>query len=324
MTNYLIPLLLSVVVLDAITVNGNNKTSSFDIRITLARIPKVNTYYVCQQFKVPDNETYHAVSFEPLIGNKDAVHHILVFGCDFQMNSYSPHPCTNIDNRCRTWLVKWDVGMQGEITMPEEAGVRFGKGSFKHLLLQIHWNNPNLLVNSTDNSGMRIYYTNRLRPYDVGNFQIGQNKIEIPPVSRDVVITGSCSSTCTSLMLPHPIYITSIYLHMHDLGWSTSLVVRKGRETIHKVVEDTQYDYQHPVVHNLPVPYEVSPGEEIRLSCVYNSKDGHRYRNHTVSWGQGSSAEMCYAFIRYYPHIMGFDQCIQLGYKDVNCRQRHH
>ena len=33
--------------------------------------------------------------------------------------------------------------------MPEEAGVRFGKGSFKHLLLQVHWNNPNLLVNST-------------------------------------------------------------------------------------------------------------------------------------------------------------------------------
>ena len=30
-------------------------------------------------------------------------------------------------------------------------------------------------------------------------------------------------------------------------------------------------------------------GDEIRLSCVYNSKDGHRYRNHTVSWGQGSS-----------------------------------
>ena len=39
-------------------------------------------------FQVPDNETYHAVSFEPLIGNKDAVHHILVFGCDFQMESY--------------------------------------------------------------------------------------------------------------------------------------------------------------------------------------------------------------------------------------------
>lgn len=40
----------------------------------------MHLYYYNQQ--VPDLETYHAVAFEPLIGNKDAVHHMLLFGCD--------------------------------------------------------------------------------------------------------------------------------------------------------------------------------------------------------------------------------------------------
>ena len=49
--------------------------------------------------QVPDLETYHAVAFEPLIGNKDAVHHMLLFGCDHDLGSFvrrflvvDPHP----------------------------------------------------------------------------------------------------------------------------------------------------------------------------------------------------------------------------------------
>ena len=45
-------LFLSVNVLCLQDVYGRNGTDYFDIRITLARIPKVETYYVCQQFKV--------------------------------------------------------------------------------------------------------------------------------------------------------------------------------------------------------------------------------------------------------------------------------
>lgn len=30
-------------------------------------------------------------------------------------------------------------------------------------------------------------------------------------------------------------------------------------------------------------------------------------------------AEMCYAFVSYFPRIRGFDQCIQMGDIDINC-----
>lgn len=45
----------------------------------------MHLYYYNQQ--VPDLETYHAVAFEPLIGNEDAVHHMLLFGCDHDLGT---------------------------------------------------------------------------------------------------------------------------------------------------------------------------------------------------------------------------------------------
>lgn len=53
-----------------------------EVRLQPHPVPQQQTTYVCQQFQVPDLETYHAVAFEPLIGNEDAVHHMLLFGCD--------------------------------------------------------------------------------------------------------------------------------------------------------------------------------------------------------------------------------------------------
>ncbi|KAH3792607.1 hypothetical protein DPMN_146104 [Dreissena polymorpha] len=70
-------------------------------------------------------------------------------------------------------MVKWDVGMEGVIDMPEVAGVRICKSSFMYLLFQIHWNNPQLRVELSDQSGFRLHVTTRLRPYDVGNVEIG-------------------------------------------------------------------------------------------------------------------------------------------------------
>ena len=67
-------------------------------------------------------------------------------------------------------------------------------------------------------SGMRLHVTSELRAHDIGNVQIGQNAIAIPADTNKYVISGECPSSCTRVMLPRPIYITEIYLHMHGLG----------------------------------------------------------------------------------------------------------
>ena len=50
--------------------------------------------------------------------------------------------------------MKWDVGMDEDIVMPHDTGVRIGQGSFKYVLLQIHWNNPEKRDDMTGTSGM--------------------------------------------------------------------------------------------------------------------------------------------------------------------------
>ena len=67
-------------------------------------------------------------------------------------------------------------------------------------------------------SGIRLTYTKNLRKFDIGNVQVGQNQIDIAPLSKEFTVTGKCSSKCTSLMLPRSVYIARAYLHMHQLG----------------------------------------------------------------------------------------------------------
>ncbi|XP_045163897.2 DBH-like monooxygenase protein 2 homolog [Mercenaria mercenaria] len=302
----------------SVETTDNNETSVIDLRLTYVKVPEARTYYVCQQFEVKDDKPYHVTRFEPIINNTEIIHHMLVFGCEFEMDEKGPHPCDSLDYRCHTWLGKWDVGMD-DLIMPENGGVRIGKGSFKYLLLQIHWNNEGASKDETDCSGMRLHATSNLRPYDVGNVQIGQNTIDIPGEASDVLISGTCSSKCTGLMLPRPIYITDVYLHMHGLGTRSALEVHRDREVNERIAYEDNYNYRKPIWHNLNPPVIINPGEPIEIKCWFDSEKGMRYRNKTTSFGQGTQAEMCYAFIRYYPRILGFDQCLQKGNKSLNC-----
>jgi Copper type II ascorbate-dependent monooxygenase, C-terminal domain len=81
----------------------------------------------------------------------------------------------------------------------------------------MHWNNPQLLSNVMDSSGLTIYYTSHLRPNDGGVVEVYQLKLNIPPHRTSVFEQATCSSYCTSA-LPHSVYITQTLLHMHMLG----------------------------------------------------------------------------------------------------------
>nr|XP_022338364.1 dopamine beta-hydroxylase-like [Crassostrea virginica] len=288
-----------------------------DVKLQSQVIPQQLTTYVCQQLQVPDLETYHAVAFEPLIGNKVAVHHMLLFGCDHDLGSFDPHQCGEADTSCRAWMSQYSLGVRGPICLPEDVGARFGKDSFKNLLLQVHWNNQNLSANFSDDSGFRIYYTTRLRKYDLGNVQIGQNDIAIQPFS-ETTINGSCSPQCTGIF-PHSIYLTRTYIHMHYLGIKGRLDLFRNGSLQTVIATDDQYVYDKSPIHNHMTPIEVQAGDEVRLSCTFNSRDGERKKHRVIHFGEGSEAEMCYAFVSYYPRISGFDQCIQMGNRNINC-----
>ncbi|GFS22593.1 dopamine beta-hydroxylase [Elysia marginata] len=249
----------------------------FDIRLSRTAVPGEKTSYVCQRQPIPttyDHE-YHAVAFEPLIDNKDLVHHMLLFGCGQtfdtvtqQAMARTPHLCSAGDNACRFFLVQWSMGIEGQICSPPNAGVRFGRRSIANLSLQIHWNNANQTQGISDSSGFRVYYTRRLRKYDVANLQVGQNDLEIPPGQGRYPQTGSCSSACTSQWLKQPIFLTRAHVHMHYLGDGGLLEVVRDGQVVEEIARDSGYQYTRPPAHVLEDQVKVLPVAPLG-DCVF-------------------------------------------------------
>ncbi|KAL8601682.1 hypothetical protein ACOMHN_033858 [Nucella lapillus] len=152
------------------------------------------------------------------------MHHMILFPCngrDMAEEFTRPHSCGLADNVCRSWMAQWSVGVAGTLCPHQDAGARFGQALGSYLLLQIHWNNAHRTPNITDNSGMRVFYTPRLRPHDLGHVQVGQQDVIIPPGATRHAQSGGCSGECTRMILLHPIHLTLFHLHMHYLGkWS--------------------------------------------------------------------------------------------------------
>ena len=64
---------------------------------------------------------------------------------------------------------------------PWQAGIRFGKTSYKYAQLQVHWTNEGKATDWYDSSGLRLFYTPKLRQYDLGTIITGQVHLELPP-----------------------------------------------------------------------------------------------------------------------------------------------
>ena len=63
----------------------------------------------------------------------------------------------------------------------------------------------------------------------------------------------------------------------------------------------------------LPRPVEVHPGDELRVSCVYNSMS----RDTITEFGIDTDQEMCYAFLKYYPK-QNIPAPICMSYRDTD------
>lgn len=81
-------------------------------------------------------------------------------------------------------LAAWAMGADAFV-YPEETGLSIGGADFNlHVMLEVHYNNPELQVGVIDSSGIRFFVTKNLRKYDAGVIELGleyTDKMAIPP-----------------------------------------------------------------------------------------------------------------------------------------------
>uniref|UniRef100_A0ABM5F5Y1 Dopamine beta-hydroxylase n=2 Tax=Pogona vitticeps TaxID=103695 RepID=A0ABM5F5Y1_9SAUR len=284
---------------------------TLEVRAPDVEIPGQETTYWCYIQDLPDGfAKHHVVMYEPIVtlGNQALVHHMEVFQCDAHFQTF-PHyngPCDSKMkperlNYCRHVLAAWAMGAQA-FYYPEEAGLAFGgPGSSKYLRLEVHYHNPLELKGRRDSSGIRLYYTASLRPYDAGIMELGlvyTPVMAIPPGETHFHLMGYCTDKCTQLALPPAgIRVFASQLHTHLSGRSVATVLSRAGKEQQVVNADGHFSPHFQEIRMLKKVVSVLPGDVLRTTCTYNTED----RQKATVGGFGIMDEMCVNYIHYYP-----------------------
>jgi hypothetical protein len=244
--------------------------------------------YVCYGFDTDASQKRHVIAGAAHIDNTKVVHHVLLYQAD-QAVSGTPQPCGAGGGQGWRLVTGWAPGGKN-FELPPEAGFAEEVGT-THWALQIHYNNAQGLVGEVDETGYDLCSTDQLRANDADILATGTFQIAIPPRS-------TYETTC-DLTFPQQygaINVVSSWAHMHKLGRAESAKrVRAGQETT--LLDAPSYDFSTGAAANA-VKVDVAGGDTIRTSCRWQNGG-----DTTVSFGDATSDEMCFAFLTYYPKI---------------------
>eukprot|EP00904_Undaria_pinnatifida_P011279 jgi/Undpi1/7281/HiC_scaffold_22.g09754.m1 len=208
-------------------------------------------------------------------------------------------------------IFTWTPGAS-DYELPEDVGFRFGEatGGFSSVSVQTHYNNPEENVGVTDSSGVRIYYTEELRPMDMGTMELGDPLVELrgaPMHDGKSAISFECPGSCTEDNFElDSVTVFGHFLHMHENG--KRLVTTQyrddgdGNEVVVFTAEVEYYSFQQAgafwAMANDSVT--IQKGDRFETTCYYDTAESS-VGSENASFGFGSENEMCVDFVFYYP-----------------------
>ncbi|KAI5627751.1 DBH-like monooxygenase protein 1-like isoform X1, partial [Silurus asotus] len=292
-------------------------TASFNLQNTNVPVPHKDTTYWCQMFRIPDvKKKHHVVKVEPLIqkGHENLVHHILLYQCDSTLNESeleTGHECfhPNMPDSfmtCQTVIFAWAIGGEG-LTYPSHVGMSIGTAADPvYVLLEVHYDNPALQRGIVDSSGLRLFYTPRLRSYDAGVIETGvwvSLYHMLPPGMQDYVTEGHCMQECLQESLdnemPSGVQVFAVLLHAHLAGRAIRTRHFRQQVELPPLSSDEHFDFNYQEFQPLDPERQLLPGDSLITECIYNTKS-----RKNMTWGGLSTRdEMCLSYLLYYPRI---------------------
>ena len=265
------------------------------------------TSYWCTSHELPSDKPYHITAISPVLDGP-WVHHVLVYECKFEFSDEH----RDFSGECRDGnmpsaleecnggspIAAWAVGGD-TYRMPDHVGITMGDGGARHVLMEIHIDNPTGRSGIVDSSGLRLWYTDELREQDAGIMAIGRaiDSILLPPDQDDIIVTGYCPQECTEAM-PHDINVVATFLHSHLAGRGMWLDHVRDGQQLKRLGVDATYDFNFQYFQMLNEEAVIRRGDNIVLSTHY-STEGRGW----VSGGLATEDEMSLAYILYYPRL---------------------
>ncbi|XP_019727004.1 DBH-like monooxygenase protein 2 homolog isoform X2 [Hippocampus comes] len=272
-------------------------------------IPPQDTYYHCRVMKFPTFVTkHHIIQFEPVIENRDLVHHMLLYSCPSSVTTAYDGECYqgHSGDRCYAIVGAWAVGSQ-IFELPENTGIPIGGGEdVAFYRLEIHYSNLNNVSGRIDSSGLKLHYTDQLRPHDVGILSTGVSPsrhidYDIPPRATKFRTYGVCNTSLISQIVnPVPdLQVFAVMMHTHTAGREIRVGHFRNGEQLGFLAMNLNYDFNLQEITRLGSIKTIKPGDDIVVECSYSTSD----RTGATQMGLATTDEMCLAFLLFYPKI---------------------
>ncbi|KAI8474667.1 MAG: PHM/PNGase F domain-containing protein [Monoraphidium minutum] len=286
-----------------------NADGSFTADVQCAgAIPREATSYATCYVELPSDALYHVTSYTTLYGHA-LVHHSVVYACgrgraEQQVEALiaaagpGPHNNREHDQICEAFFMVGQVLARRTFKFPEDAGLPFGKGSYRYVAVEVHYNNPACYTSAVDRgTGLRVTFEKKRRPHDVGVLTLSQFALDLPPGREDVAAApGVCHRECTR-RFPQDVTVIGQFVHMHSFGkrMETRWVRRdEGRGVyveLPPMLTVRGYDYGFQAWLDAPNgSTTLKRGDELSLTCVFDT----RLRRAATRWGFSVKDEMCF------------------------------
>lgn len=273
--------------------------------------------YRCFLIDWPEDTVKYVTGFRANPGNAAVVHHVIAFLVTpdevAQYQAYDDaepgagYTCfggpagpggqsgANIG-----WIGAWAPGSQGS-DFPAGTGMRIEPGS--KIALQVHYNSqtsgaaPDLtsidlrLEDQVDKEAFTLPWANP--------GWLGTDAMRIPAGEADV--THSFSFDPTAFLPGQPSFtIYSAALHMHQLGESGTLKIHRSDGTDECMLDVPRWDFHWQLAYGFTEPKVFHPGDQLSIECHWDNTaanqpevHGERQEPRDVTWGEGSTDEMC-------------------------------
>ena len=250
--------------------------------------------YQCFAFRSPFAAGEQATAWAPIIDDERVVHHWILYrrsGGDY--TDGEAFPCDVGLQVTADFVAGWAPGGENVI-MPDDVGLDLGQPDDWYIL-QLHYNNTANHPDVLDKSGVAFCSTPTPREKMAGVITLGTAAINIPPGAQDYEQTGTCGFFST-LLWGEPMHLLGASPHMHEFGRAARTELQRFLGDTEMVTDVPNFDFENQAWYNIEPEIVVEPGDSLRTTCVYDNPT-----DQTVTFGEGTSDEMCFNFVLAYP-----------------------
>ncbi len=261
--------------------------------------------YRCFVMDWPEASVKYLTGFRAKPGDARVVHHVIAFlasGDDAQVaadkdaaESAPGYTCYGGPGfNSAGWLGSWAPGGAGT-DYPAGTGVKIEPGS--KVVLQVHYNTltagplPDLtsIELKLDDT---VEKEAHIQPWANPKW-LGSGGMPIPPASQDVRFDWAFDPT-VPFGKGKPLTIYSVGLHMHQLGQSATLGIKRGGGGEQCLLDIPEWNFHWQGAYQLTQPFVLQPGDDLALSCAFDNPTPNM-----IEWGEGTEDEMCLGVFYY-------------------------